>query len=94
MTVRRVDHNHVDFGFDEFFRAFKLTYTHRRSNAQSSTRIATCIRMRAHILKIAHRDETLEATLSVDEEQFLHAGLAHHPLCVGGLRFTRRRDEV
>jgi hypothetical protein len=49
--------------------------------------------MRAHILKIAHRDKTLEATLSVDEEQFLHAGLAHHPLCVGGLCFNRRGDE-
>src|SRR5204862_1008178 len=81
VAVRRIDHQHIDAGFDQRASAIPIVRcANRGSDAQSAVLILVGIRKIAPLVDVLYRDQSTQRTLLVDHRQLLDAMLAEYRL--------------
>ena len=96
MTVRRVDHQHIDAGLDERGDTFvgSLAHADRGADAQLALGVLAGVRMLAFLQDVLDGDEPLELEVAVDHQHALEAVLVHelHRLVPAGA--IAHRDQL
>ena len=96
VPVRGVEHEHVDLGADELARAVEDVAgdADGGADAQPPERVLRGVGVLDRLLDVLDRDEALEVSGAVDDEELLDAVLVEELLGLLERRADRRRDQV